>query len=90
MGLFDMMLNRLRQQDPAKYKAFMAIRNSGKDASTVMSEMYSKGELNDSQLNQITSMLARMGKPVPQSEIDKIRSAPKAQPKAQSRFKGLF
>lgn len=90
MSLFEMMLSKLRQQDPAKYKAFMAIRNSGKDATTVMSEMYSKGEINDSQLNQISTMLARMGKPVPKSELDKIRSAPRQQPTAQSKFKGLF
>ena len=89
MGLFDVMLNRLRAQDPAKYKTFMAIKNSGRDASSVMSEMYSRGEINDSQLNQISNMLARMGKPVPKSELDKIRNAPR-QSAPQSKFKGLF
>jgi len=89
MGLFDVMLNRLRAQDPAKYKAFMAIKNSGRDASSVMAEMYSRGEINDAQLNQISNMLARMGRPIPKSELDKIRNAPR-DVVPQSRFKGLF
>lgn len=90
MALFDMMLNRLRTQDPQKYQAFMAIRNSGKDATSVMAEMYSKGQINDAQLNQISNMLARMGKPVPKSEIEKIKSSPKATQPQASRFSGLF
>lgn len=92
MGLFDMFLNRLKNQSPEKYKAFMAIRNSGKDPMDVLGEMYGKGELNDSQLNQVANMLARMGKPIPQSELSRIRSNkgqnPEAQPKG--RFKGIF
>lgn len=89
MGLFDAMLGRLRSQDPAKYKAFMAIKNSGKDPSAVMADMYTKGEINDAQLNQVAAMLARMGKPIPKAELDRIRNAPKPSV-PQSRFKGLF
>ena len=94
MSMFDMFLNRLKAQSPEKYKAFMAIRNSGRDPSEVMGDMYRKGELSDAQLNQVANMLARMGKPIPKSELDKIRSGAKAQPQnvppKKGKFTGLF
>ena len=90
MSVFDMFLNRLRTQSPEKYKAFMAIRNSGRDPSEVMGEMYRNGELNDAQLNQVANMLARMGKPIPKTELDKIRSCGKAQPQPVAPKKGKF
>ena len=89
MGLYDVMLNQLKAKDPAKYKAFMEIRQSGRDPYEVMSEMYAKGEINDAQLQQVANMLARRGHRVSKSDLDRIRNAPK-QSVPQSKFKGLF
>ena len=91
MALMDLLLNRLKAENPEGYKRFMAIRNSGKDPITAMRDMYRKGEITSDQLDTMASQARRLGISIPKSEIEKIKAvdntadAPRANP-----FKGLF
>ena len=92
MALTDLLLNQLKKKNPQGYQFVMQVKQSGQNPTTVLREMYQKGQINDSQLNVIQKQGRLFGVNIPQSEIAKIKavdnSAVKPQPK--SKFGGWF
>lgn len=86
MSLQEMLLNKMKSQNPQAYERLMGIYRSGKDPNEAIREMYRKGEISDSQLRQVQRQAALFGASIPDSEI---RKAEGDSPKP-SKFKGLF
>ena len=93
MALTDLLLNQLKKKNPQGYQFVMQVRQSGRNPTDVMREMYQKGQLNDAQLNMIQKQGRLFGLNIPQSEISKIKAvenSPKINPQPKSKFGGWF
>lgn len=85
MSLQDYLLQRLKTSNPQGYKAFTEIKDSGRDPYDVLREMYSDGEINDSQLDAIVGQMRLFGVSISQEDMGKIKTG------GQRRgYKGLF
>ncbi len=94
MSIQEMLLNRLKSVNPDGYKKLMALKDSGKDPSEALSEMYRKGEISKDQLHQVQRQAHIFGVNIPEAEINKIESQT-VEPKVPesvnlSKFKGWF
>lgn len=91
MSIADFLMQRLKKTNPKGYQFIQQVRQSGRDPGDVLKEMYSKGQINDSQLNTIQKQGRMFGVNIPQSEIEKIKSS-KTQPKNMpgGKFGGWF
>lgn len=89
MSIQQMLLNRLKSTNPQGYNRLMQLKNSGKNANQILSEMYQKGEINDSQLSQIQKQGRLFGVNISNNDIEKIKAKEvKATPK--TKFGGWF
>lgn len=88
MSLQQLLLNKMKSQNPQAYERLMGIYRSGKDPNEAIREMYQRGEISDSQLKQVQRQAALFGVSIPDSEIKKAEAV--EQHTAPSRFKGLF
>lgn len=85
MSLQEILLQKLKNQNPQGYEAFMQIYRSGKSPEEAIAEMRAEGKINDSQIAMARRQAALLGA---QSPSPKKREA--EEPKAPSRLKGLF
>ncbi len=92
MALVDMLMNRLKIQNPQAYKFVDEVRRSGRNPNDVLREMYQKGQINDQQLSQIQKQGRMFGVNISNSDLAKIKSVenqPKTKP-ANNKFGGWF
>jgi hypothetical protein len=94
MSMQEMLLNRLKTVNPNGYKKLMELKQSGKDPSQALEELYKNGEISKDQLKQVQRQAHLFGINIPQSEIERI-SAETVEPKIPqsanvSKFKGWF
>lgn len=90
MSIQQMLLNRLKMSNPQGYDRLMALKNSGKNANQILSEMYQKGEINDSQLAQIQKQGRMFGINISNSEIEKIKAIEVKPTPSNKKFGGWF
>lgn len=90
MALTEMLLNRLKTQNPAGYKFVMEVKQSGKNPTTVLREMYQKGQINDAQLNQLQKQARMFGVNISNQEIEKIKSVDVKPVTSNKKFGGWF
>lgn len=83
MTIQEMLLRRLKAQNPRAYEALMGIKRSGRDPNEVLREMRANGQITDSQLAQAERQARLLGAN-PQS------GGRKPEPRAESPFKGVF
>ena len=74
MSLQEMLLNRLKTQNPAGYKFVMNVKQSGKNPIDVLREMYQKGQINDAQLSQIQAQGRMFGVRITADDLSKIKA----------------
>ena len=74
MALVDVLLNRLKVQNPAGYKFVMEVRKSGRNPNDVLREMYQKGQITDDQLSQIQRQGRMFGVKISDQDIAKIKA----------------
>lgn len=86
MALVEMLLNRLKTQNPAGYKFVMEVRQSGRNPNDVLREMYQKGQINDQQLAQIQQQGKMFGVRITNEDLAKIKAI-ETQPK---KYNGWF
>ena len=86
MALVDLLMNRLKTQNPAGYKFVSEVRQSGRNPNDVLREMYQKGQINDAQLAQIQQQGRMFGVRISNEDIAKI----KAIDNKPSKFGGWF
>ena len=90
MALVDMLLNRLKIQNPKAYDFVIQVRQSGKNPNDVLREMYQKGQINDSQLAQLQRQARMFGITISNQEIEKIKSVDVKPPQTNKKFGGWF
>ena len=86
MALVQVLLNRLRVQNPAGYKFVMEVKQSGRNPNDVLREMYRKGQINDAQLSQLQKQARMFGVQISNEDINKIKAVDN-QPK---KYNGWF
>lgn len=92
MALVDMLMNKLKTQNPQAYKFVNEIRQSGRNPNDVLREMYQKGQINDQTLSQIQRQGRMFGVNISNSDIAKIKAIdnnPKIIP-TNKKFGGWF
>ena len=89
MALVDMLLNRLKVQNPAGYKFVMEVKQSGRNPNDVLRDMYQNGQINDKQLKQIQQQGRMFGVRISDQDLAKIKAV-EAKPKPTSKFGGWF
>lgn len=89
MALVDVLLNRLRTQNPSGYKFVMEVKQSGRNPNDVLREMYQNGQINDQQLAQIQQQGRMFGVRISNEDIAKIKSV-ENKPKPNTKFGGWF
>lgn len=89
MALVDMLMNRLKTQNPAGYKFVNEVRQSGRNPNDVLREMYKNGQINDQQLNQIQQQGRMFGVRISNEDIAKIKAVD-IKPSANKKFGGWF
>ena len=89
MALVDMLLNRLKAQNPAGYKFVMEVRKSGRNPTDVLREMYQKGQISEAQLSQIQKQGRMFGVNISNAEINKIKAIDNQEP-TNKKFGGWF
>ena len=92
MGLQEMLLNRLKSQNPAGYKFVMEVKQSGKNPIDVLREMYQKGQINEAQLRRIQSQGRMFGVRITNDDVEKIKAVDNQarQPIPNKKFGGWF
>ena len=92
MGLQEMLLTRLKTQNPAGYKFVMEVKQSGRNPIDVLREMYQKGQINDQQLMQIQQHGRMFGVRITASDINKIKAVDNNvnNPQTNKKFGGWF
>ena len=86
MALVDVLLSRLRAQNPTGYKFVMEVKQSGRNPTDVLREMYQKGQINDAQLNQLQRQSRMFGVRITDADIQKI----KVKPQTEKKYGGWF
>ena len=89
MALVDVLLSRLKTQNPAGYKFVMEVRQSGRNPNDVLREMYQKGQINDAQLDQLQRQSRMFGVRISNDDIAKIKAV-EIQPNTGKKFGGWF
>ena len=89
MALVDILMNRLRVQNPQGYKFVQEVRRSGRNPNDVLREMYQKGQINDQQLSQIQRQGRMFGVTISNEDIAKIKAV-NNQPTSKPKFGGWF
>jgi len=89
MALVDVLMNRLKKQNPAGYKFVSEVRQSGRDPNDVLREMYQKGQINDQQLAQIQRQGRMFGVNISSADIAKIKAI-ENKPSTNKKFGGWF
>ena len=89
MGLMEMLLNRLKNQNPQAYQFIVQVRQSGRDPNDVLREMYQKGQINDAQLARIQSQGRMFGIHISNEDLQKIKAVDNPSPKPK-KFGGWF
>lgn len=74
MAMVDILLNRLKTQNPTGYKFIMGVKQSGKNPNDVLREMYHSGQINDAQLSNIQKQARMFGLSISNSDIEKIKA----------------
>ena len=90
MGIAQILLNRLKVQNPAGYKFVMEVKQSGKNPNDVLREMYKSGQINDSQLDQLQKQARMFGVSISNQDIEKIKSVDIKPTPTNSKFGGWF
>lgn len=91
MALVDLLLNRLKAQNPAGYKFVMEVKQSGRNPYDVLHEMYSNGQINDAQLNQLQQQGRMFGVRITNDDIAKIKGSKQdIKPTNNGKFGGWF
>lgn len=92
MSLQEMLLNRLKMKNPTGYKIVMEVKQSGKNPTDVLRDMYQKGQINDAQLRQIQVQGRMLGIRITNDDINKIRAIDNQvkQPTPNKKFGGWF
>lgn len=90
MALVDMLMNRLKVQNPAGYEFVNRVRQSGQNPNDVLREMYQKGQINDSQLNQLQKQARMFGVNISNRDIEKIKSVDVKPTQTNKKFGGWF
>ena len=89
MALVDVLLSRLKTQNPAGYKFVMEVRQSGRNPNDVLREMYQKGQITDAQLDQLQRQSRMFGVRISNDDIAKIKAV-EIQPNTGKKFGGWF
>ena len=89
MALVDILMNRLKVQNPAGYKFVSEVRRSGRNPNDVLREMYQKGQINDQQLSQIQQQGRMFGVRISNEDIAKIKAVD-VKPASNKKFGGWF
>ena len=89
MALVDVLLNRLKTQNPAGYKFVMDVKRSGRNPNDVLREMYQKGQITDAQLDQLQRQSLMFGVRISNEDIAKIKAVDST-PKTGKKFGGWF
>ena len=90
MALVDMLLNRLKTQNPQGYRFVQKVRQSGRNPTDVLREMYQKGQINDQQLATIQRQGRMFGVNISNQEIEKIKSVDIKPVTTNKKFGGWF
>lgn len=91
MSIQQMLLNRLKQSNPQGYNRLMQLKNSGRNPNEILSEMYQKGEINDSQLTQLQRQGRLFGINITNDDVAKIKAIDIQAPKnINKKFGGWF
>lgn len=83
MSLQQILLNKLKAQNPKAYETLLEIKRSGKDPNEVLREMRASGRITDAQLEAAKRQARLLGASLPEEGEN-------PQPKAKSPFSGLF
>lgn len=89
MALVDVLMNRLRIQNPQAYKFVSEVRQSGRNPNDVLREMYQKGQINDQQLAQIQKQGRMFGVNISDADINRIKAV-ESKPTSKPKFGGWF
>jgi len=89
MAIVDVLMNRLKTQNPQGYKFVNEVRQSGRNPTDVLREMYSKGQINDQQLARIQQQGRMFGVRISNEEIAKIKAVDN-KPTQTKKFGGWF
>ena len=89
MAIVDILLNKLKVQNPAGYDFIMQVRQSGRNPNDVLREMYQKGQINDAQLANIQSQGRMFGIRISNEDIQKIKAVDN-KPQTPKKFGGWF
>ena len=90
MAIVEILLNRLKTQNPAGYKFVMEVKQSGKNPNDVLREMYKSGQINDSQLSQLQRQARMFGITISNQDIEKIKSVDVKTAPSNKKFGGWF
>ena len=90
MAIVDILLNRLKAQNPAGYKFVMEVKQSGKNPNDVLREMYRNGQINDEQLSTIQQQGRMFGIRITNEDIARIKEQPEIKPTKPNKFGGWF
>jgi len=90
MALTDLLMNRLKTQNPAGYNFVMQVKQSGKNPNDVLREMYQNGQINDQQLNQLQKQARMFGVNISNQDIEKIKSIDVKPVSNNKKFGGWF
>lgn len=88
MALVDVLMNRLKLQNPQAYKFVNEVRQSGRNPNDVLREMYQKGQINDQQLSTIQRQGRMFGVNITNNDLAKIKAID-SKPKP-TKFGGWF
>ena len=89
MALVDVLMNRLRIQNPQAYKFVDEVRRSGRNPNDVLREMYKSGQINDQQLSQIQRQGRMFGVTISDADLAKIK-ATENRSSSKPKFGGWF
>ena len=85
----DVLLNRLKMQNPSGYKFVMEVKQSGRNPYDVLRDMYQRGQINDQQLAQIQQQGRMFGLRITDQDIAKIKAI-NNKPTPNKNFGGWF
>ena len=89
MALVDVLMNRLRTQNPQAYKFVSEVRQSGRNPNDVLREMYRNGQINDQQLAQIQRQGKMFGVHITNEDLARIKAV-ENKPQPTKKFGGWF
>ena len=92
MALVDILMKRLQMQNPQGYNFVNQVRQSGRNPTEVLQEMYQKGQINDQQLAQVQRQGRMFGINISNADLSKIKAVenkPRVNP-INKKFGGWF